>query len=323
MIRAFVKTDTDELKVHETLEGLSHESVHWIDLHEPSMDERALAADFLGVDLPSRAHMQEIESSSRLYRDEEVLRVTATIISQADTEKPITAPITFMLTQDCLITIRYSDPMPFRTYFEHISRHPALCASGRTAFAGLIEAIIDRMADLLEVVGTGMDRLSHEVFAPPSKKPRSRDFEEVLVRIGRFGDLTSRVRESLLSLSRIMIFLDSAVRATEDESMQKRADTINLDLKSLGDHSMFLSSKINFMLDATLGMISIEQSSIIKIFSVAAVVFLPPTLIASIYGMNFQFMPELDWRIGYPLALLFMVVSAILPYYYFKRRGWL
>ena len=323
MIRAFVRTAAGDLEVSDDLGGLAPEGVHWIDLHEPSMDERAVAADFLGVELPSRADMQEIESSSRLYRDEEVLRVTATIISKADTEQPITSPITFILTQECLITIRYSDPMPFRSYYDHLMRHPALCSSGRTAFAGLIEAIIDRMADILEVVGSGMDRLSHEVFAPPGKKPRSNDFEAILVRIGRYGDLTSRVRESLLSLSRIMIFLDSAIRATDDEAIQKRADTINWDLKSLGDHSMFLSGKINFMLDATLGMISIEQSSIIKIFSVAAVVFLPPTLIASIYGMNFHDMPELGWPVGYPVALVLMVVSAILPYLYFKRRGWL
>ncbi len=323
MLRAFLKGDEGALEIREDLTGLKPDQVHWIDLHHPSQEERQVAEQFLGVPLPSHADMQEIEPSSRLYRDEEVLRVTATILSQADSEKPLLSPITFMLTQDCLITIRYSDPLPFRTFQEHASQHPAICSSGVTAFAGLMEAIIDRLADILEMVGNGVEQLSHEIFSPPGKRPRSRDFEEVLVRVGRFGDLNSRVRESLLSISRFMIFLDSVMDAMDDDHIKARHRTIKQDLHSLTDHSDFLAGKVTFLLDATLGMISIEQNAIIKIFSVAAVVFLPPTLIASIYGMNFHDMPELTWPIGYPVAIFLMVVSAVLPYFYFKRRGWL
>jgi magnesium transporter len=151
----------------------------------------------------------------------------------------------------------------------------------------------------------------------------SRDFQKILSRLGRAGDLASKVRESLVSLGRLLAFAIQGTQARGRKTGSARLKTIGRDVASLSDYAAFLNNKVGFLLDATLGMINIEQNAIIKIFSVAAVVFLPPTLIASIYGMNFAHMPELGWPLGYPLALALMVVSAILPYLYFKRRGWL
>ena len=189
----------------------------------------------------------------------------------------------------------------------------------------LLEAIVDRLADILERAGRDIDGISRDVFQHKGAKPtKSQDFQKVLEAIGRKGDLTSNIRDSLVTLERLVGFLgQGTMQRKSGKDVRERIKTLARDVRSLADHASFLSQKITFLLDATLGMINIEQNAIIKIFSVAAVVFLPPTLIASIYGMNFQFMPELDEVYGYPMALGLMVLSAILPYVYFKRRGWL
>ena len=170
-----------------------------------------------------------------------------------------------------------------------------------------------------------MDAISREIFEHDQGEPSiSRDYQEILKRIGRKGDLNSKSRESLVSIGRLLSFVTQKLDSRPvDPQVKAQLATIAHDAHALTDHASFLSNKINFLLDATLGMINIEQNAIIKIFSVAAVVFLPPTLIASIYGMNFRLMPELGWHLGYPLALVLMVISAILPWWYFKRRGWL
>ena len=199
------------------------------------------------------------------------------------------------------------------------------CETGESVLVALLEAIVDRLADILERAGRDIDQISRAVFRHRADKPtRSHDFQEMLEAIGRKGDLTSNIRDSLVTLERLVGFLCQAMLPRKNgRDMRDRVKTLARDIRSLEDHASFLSQKITFLLDATLGMINIEQNAIIKIFSVAAVVFLPPTLVASIYGMNFEFMPELGWHLGYPLALVVMIGSAILPYLYFKRRGWL
>jgi magnesium transporter len=203
-----------------------------------------------------------------------------------------------------------------------------VCSSAAALLAGLIEAIVNRMADVLERVGADLDSLSSEVFSQPRKGRRSaksvaRDSRTILSRVGQNGDLTSKARESLVSLNRLLTFVQQSAAVSIANDVRARFRTLGRDVLALSDHASFLGVKANFLLEATLGMLNIEQNNIIKIFSVAAVVFLPPTLIASIYGMNFHVMPELDWLFGYPFAIALMVVSAILPYLYFKRRGWL
>jgi magnesium transporter len=200
------------------------------------------------------------------------------------------------------------------------------CTDGQTILMGLLEAIVDRLADVLERAGRDIDALSQDIFQSAETKAskRDRNFQRVLQTIGRKEGLASDIRDSLMTLQRLSGFLGNAfVQDKNSKDLRARVKVLTRDVMSLTDHVSFLSQKITFLLDATLGMINIEQNGIIKIFSVAAVVFLPPTLVASIYGMNFDIMPELNWTFGYPVALGLMVVSAVLPFWYFKRRGWL
>lgn len=299
----------------------------WVDLLEPTLEEEKAVEQFLTIDVPTREEMKEIEASSRLYEEGGALYMTLTVVTKVDTDRPITAAITFILARNRLITNRYHDPLPFRKYMAYAERHIAVCSSAQMLLAGLLEAIVERIADILERVGGDLDELSASVFAAPSRNRKanrvSRDLRNTMERVGRNGDLLSKARESLTSLGRMLTFImqSSAVNLTAEE--RGRYKTMSRDVVALSDHAAFVSNKTTFLLEATLGLINIEQNNIIKIFSVAAVVFLPPTLVASIYGMNFRHMPELEWHLGYPLALLLMVCSALLPFVYFKRRGWL
>ena len=295
----------------------------WIDLLEPTPEEEKTVEASVHVDLPTREEMGEIEVSSRLYQENGATYMTATILNRADTDQPEATAVTFALVDNKLITIRYSDPTPFRLFASQVERRQVSIASGELAFFGLLEAIVDRAADILEKANLAVDGVSRDVFFTGSGAPRSRDFQAMLVKVGRLGDLTSKVRESLVSLARLVAFFGHVPRNDPERVTSTHVRTMQSDIGSLSDHASFLANKVSFLLDAILGMINIEQNSIIKIFSVAAVAFMPPTLIASISGMNFHFMPELSTWFGYPLALLAMVTSAVLPYLYFKRRGWL
>jgi magnesium transporter len=296
----------------------------WIDLLDPAEGEKKAIEGTLGIDVPTPEEMQEIEISSRLRQEPEGLYMTATLIVQADTANPLTTAVTFILAGSRLITLRYLDSQPFRAFAVHAERHPGLYTSGFAVLGGLVEAVIDRAADILERTGSEVDGLSRQIFnRPTGGAPGGTSFREVLDRIGHNGNITSKTRESLVSLGRMLTFLGQNGDLKGSKDLRQRMKTITRDILALSDHATFLSNKVNFLLDATLGMINIEQNNIIKIFSVAAVVFLPPTLIASIYGMNFRAMPELDWHLGYPLAVIGMIVSAVLPYLFFKRRGWL
>ncbi len=296
----------------------------WVDLLEPALTEERAVERLLAIDVPSREEMREIETSSRLYEEKGTLYMTATVVTKIDTDRPESAAVTFILSRNRLITNRYVDPLPFRRFIAYAERHPAAATTAPGILAGLLESIIERTADVLERVGMGLDDLSASVFAPESKTPtQPRNLRGVMERIGRDGDLTSKARESLVSLGRQLTFIQQSQAVQIPKEVLARYRSMSRDVLALSDHASFLANKSSFMLQATLGLINIEQNNIIKIFSVAAAVFLPPTLIASIYGMNFRFMPELGWPFGYPLALAFILVSAVLPYLYFRRRGWL
>jgi magnesium transporter len=294
----------------------------WIDMLSPSDSERAMVEGCLGIAIPTREDMQEIEASSRLYHEDGAAFMTATIPARTEGDSTEMAPVTFILYDNRLVTLRYHEPRAFQTFAARVEKGAHGLETGDAVTVALLEAVVDRLADLLERIGPEIDKLSQEVFRRGAGQQR--DLQHVVSDIGRKGDLTSNMHSALVSLDRLVGFL-AQVTATNAgrKELRARVKTLSRDTRSLIDHSSFLSHKINFVLDATLGMINIEQNSIIKIFSVMAVVFLPPTLIASIYGMNFEYMPELGWPLGYPFALVLMVLSAIGPYLYFKRRGWL
>jgi magnesium transporter len=296
----------------------------WVDLLEPSIEEERAVERELGIEIPSREEMREIETSSRLYEENGALYMTTTTAARLDTARPESTAITFILANGRLITNRYIDTRPFRNFIAYAERHPTSCISSVTIFAGLIEAITERIADTLERVGNDLDLVSGNIFqTDPAANKSKRDLRGLLERIGFNGELNSKARESLVSLARLLVFVQQTGNIAMNDEHRSRFRSIASDAAALSDHASFLGSKVSFLLEATLGLINLEQNNIIKIFSVAAVMFMPPTLIASIYGMNFQHMPELSWPLGYPLALLLMSASIGGIYVYFKRRGWL
>jgi len=306
-------------------ESLDAPDIAWVDLFEPSAQEEAAVEQVLGVAVPSREEMAEIEISSRLYIEGGAAFMTAILPSATDSDELQLAPVTFVLTQERLITIRYHAPRPFKIVPVHADRGAISCHDGAFVLIALLEAQIDRLADVLERASREFANISRLVFAHQgAERQRNEGFRRVLEAIGQKGDMTSNITECLASLERLFGFLaDTGQRYTKDEGLLARIRTLSRDCHSLLDHADSLTQKIVFLLDATLGLINIEQNAIIKIFSVAAVVFLPPTLIASIYGMNFDVMPELSWPMGYLFALALMALSAVLPFWFFKWRGWL
>jgi magnesium transporter len=294
----------------------------WFDLIQPTQAEDKLVESVVGISVPTREEMQEIEVTSRLYVENGARYMTATLMCQSDTDTPKTTAVTFILSGHRLITVRYDEPRPFMIVGHKLARLCPADINGESVLMDLLDAVIDRAADILERIGVEVDRVSHDIFEPETGETRSH--QEILKSIGRKGDLTSKVRESLVSIGRVLLYLANeadSMRWAKEPRSQLRG--MQRDVQSLSDHATYLSSKITFVLDALLGVVSIEQNNIIKIFSIAAVVLMPPTLVASIYGMNFKHMPELDWQLGYPLAIVLMLIAAALPYVFFKWKNWL
>jgi magnesium transporter len=301
------------------------EQAVWIDLLNPTQEEEGKIERALKLDVPTREEQQEIEASSRLYQENGSHFMTATVLYQGSLPAPETTHVTFIIVGQRLVTLRYADLRAFTLFVTRCKRSESNLGSGTTVLTGLIETIVDRLADFIEHIQAEVDALSRSIFEMRGGTvSRQRRFDVSLRAIGREGEITSLARESAYSLGRLLTFLTHASNERkEDKLLKARIRTAARDVQSLIDHVTFLSGKIVFLLDATLGMINIQQNDIIKIFSIAAVVFLPPTLVASIYGMNFDVMPELKWIFGYPFALVLMVLSAVLPYLFFKRKGWL
>ena len=295
----------------------------WVDLLNPSADEETMLEARLGVDIPTREEMQRLEVSGRLYREEDAVVMTATLPARTDSDDLIMGPVAFVIVRNKLVTARYHEPRVFKTFPQRAGESNLGCVNGEMVFVGLLEAMADRLTDILERAEEEVDGISRAIFRAEQPKSVSRDLMSTLQQIGRKGDLCSNIHVSLLSMQRLAGFWGQVLADQGSKELRGRVRTLERYLESAGDHSSFVSQKVTFLLDATLGMINIEQSNIIKIFSIAAGVFLPPTLIASIYGMNFSFMPELKWTYGYPLACVLMLASALLPFWYFKRRGWL
>jgi len=297
----------------------------WFDLISPSAEEDRAVEAVLGIGIPSREEMAEIEPSSRLYVENGARFMTATLIYASDTDRPNTTPVTFILAQGKLITVRYEEPRPFVRLSQKITRACPPTITGEGVLIDLLDNIIDRAADVLERDSAEIEIVSRRIFGHGrGRKPPSESYQDILRAIGRKADLTSKIRESLVSIGRLVLFFaNEADNLKLPKEQRAQVKSMARDATSLTDHATFLANKIQFMLDAVLGLVQLDQNNVIKIFSVVAVVLLPPTMIASIYGMNFKHMPELDWTFGYPLALLLMLASAVLPYAYFKWKRWL
>src|SRR5271156_1938822 len=325
MFSVFVPAESSLKKV--TVEDLARlpESAVWVDLVNPTAEEDRAVEKLAGIAVPTREDMQEIEISSRLYMENGARYMTATLMCQSDTEAPKTTAVTFILAGHRLVTVRYDDPKPFVLVENKLGRSCSASITGEMVLMELLDAVIDRCADILEKIGADVDQVSHDIFEPDTERHgNARRYSQFLIAIGRKGDLTSKVRESLVSIGRLVTFLSAVMEGVKwSKDMREQLKTQQRDVASLTDHASYLSNKITFVLDAMLGVVNLEQNNIIKLFSVMAVVLMPPTLIASIYGMNFKLMPELEWEHGYPIALVMMVLAAVLPYVFFKWKRWL
>src|SRR6516225_6076770 len=325
MFSVFVPAESSLKKV--TVEDLSKlpEKAVWVDLVNPTAAEDRAVERLAGIAVPTREDMQEIEISSRLYIESGARYMTATLMCQSDTDTPRTTAVTFILAGHRLVTVRYDEPRPFALVENKLGRSCSPQITGEAVMMELLDAVIDRCADILERIGADVDTVSHDIFEPESERHgQAKRYSQILIAIGRKGDLTSKVRESLVSIGRLVAFLSAVIEGVKwTKDMREQLKTMQRDVASLTDHASYLSNKITFVLDAMLGVVNLEQNNIIKLFSVVAVFLMTPPLIASIYGMNFKIMPELEWTHGYPMAIVMMLIAAIVPYYIFKLKKWL
>ena len=301
------------------------EGAIWIDLFEPTKEEEKLAEKLVGTNIPNREELSEIEPSSRLYQRQGAAFMTMSVLYGIDDHRPDSDPVGFILTDKHLVSIRYIDPKPFVIFAEHAYAEPDMVSDPNSVFTGLLDAIIDRLADEFEVAGRDIETISHQIFQRHTHRGRSPELrlEALLMRIGKAQQLLAKLRETSVSSTRLLTFLQNTDAMESDVANRRHIKSLVADAQALNDHSNFLGDNLTFLLDASLGLINLEQNDVMKVFSIFAVVFMPPTLIAGIYGMNFDFMPELKWLLGYPAALTLILASAIFPAWYAKRKGWL
>lgn len=307
----------------------------WIDLHDPSAEEAELVEETAGIRVPSRKALSEVESSSRLRRLKHGLSLSTPMITFEHANSQL-SPLGFLLTKERLVTVRFHELRAFDDVKRHLAEGDGQPAATSTQiFLLLVEQLVDGLADALEEMAADLDSLSTRVFdfdtVSPRKgsdepdSPRRRDLalKRILQSIARRGKALGKIRASLLGLERIVPFVAAECEGLLQGEDSSRFETIRRDIASLDEFETRLSENIQFLLDAALGLINIEQNNAFRVLTVVSVVGVPPTLVASMYGMNFKHMPELDWAYGYPYGLALIAISAVLPLLYFRIRGWL
>lgn len=330
MIRIYTQSQqgiTRTVGLDEQQEGREG-GIFWIDLLTPTAEELKYAEQLCSIEMPTKDEMREIEATSRLYCEDGGRFMTTTVLSRVETDEPIIAEITFILKESVLITIRHTDSYSFRMFSQQLLRRQD--TNRDLVFIGLLESLVDRQADVLERFGADLDALSKKVFLSPRRRrekeesPDTDDLRDALEELGRVGDLITRQRDALVNLLRMITFAgneDSCL--SSHDSLYVPLRPVSRDVNSLSEYASFLSNKINFMLDAVLGLINIEQNDIVKVFTIMSVVFLPPTLIASVFGMNFQHMPLLDSPWGFWLSIVMMVLAGAIPLIIFKLKRYI
>lgn len=294
----------------------------WVDLYRPMPQQVDRVRD-LGVEVPTLADMEEIEVSNRLYRENGVDYLTVVLPGLSETKSPLSGPVCFILQPQRLVTVRHHAPRPFETYPERADRVGPGCGEPRRLFLSLVEEIIGRLADLLEGSGRALDAVMARVFRDGAEASDAA-LQLALREVARESDLVSRVRLSLLTLERAISYFGQSLDETaEGKGLRPIVKGLMRDIQALEVHGDFLTSRVAMASDVTLGIVNLAQNKTVKIVSVVAAIFLPPTLIASAYGMNFARMPELGWDWGYPMALGLMLASAVLTYLFFKWKRWL
>jgi len=297
----------------------------WLDLCNASDEERAEVERVTGLRVPTKPAISEIETSSRVFTENDAMYLSTPLPASGDARESLTAA-GFVLTQRLLLTVRFADNSVFDAL--HKSCVKTGPHSACEVFLRILEALVDRSADTLEHTSAELDALSQRAFHSDGShlrevKQASDSLRQALRKLGQMGDFISQIRDTLLGLGRIAAFVVETGEALLVAEDIPRLKAVRADIGSLNDYQSHLSGKVQFLLDATLGFINIEQNEIVKTLTIVSVVGVPPVLVAGIYGMNFKFMPELGWHLGYPFALALMVVSGFLPLAWFKWRGWM
>ena len=330
MITAYTRTDgkiTAALlvKVGEDRGPILHNSI-WVDVQDPTLDEVHDLYEHLGVTLPSRGDNWRNQTLNRLYVEDKIAYMSASVLYNVSSNHPKTRAITVILTPTCLITVRHIYPTAFGYFQQRLLQHPEWFLDGSDILEGLVQEMFTRVGWHMEMLVDGLDDLSQKIFDEHAFENKQGNpsilMRQVLQKLGALADLNAKIHESLQSLQRLLVFYrKAAVDLTQKP--QPDIETLIKDADGLIIQTNFLSDKISFQLDAALGMINVEQNLISKIFSIVAVFFMPPTLISSIYGMNFAHMPELAWGYGSPMAIGLRISAAVITDLYFKRQGWL
>jgi magnesium transporter len=298
----------------------------WIDLISPSREERQVTEAFAGLALPTPEEMDEIEPSELLYVEDGTRYMTARVLFLAKTNRPAIANVSFVRKGRILVTVRYDDPKPFQSFAQRAQRVGVSRRDPEAIFVGLVDMIVGRASEVLRTAGDRIDALSEAIFerAAQRGRPQTEEYQSTLATLGREGGRISKARESLVSIELMLRFASPAAPAgEEDREPQAQIGTMLRDISSLETYTDYLLGKVQFLLDTMLGLVNLNQNDIIKILSVITVVFTPPTFFASMYGMNFKNMPEYDWAYGYQYGLVLMLVSAVLPYLFFRWKKWL
>jgi magnesium transporter len=298
----------------------------WIDLLNPTAEESAFIESQRKVRIPSIEALSAIESSNRLAVDHDVVYLSIPAVAQGDTPDAHVSPTGFILTGGFLVTVRFAPLSTFDAVARQVEQDEAL-QNAPAIFVALLEAMVDRGADVLERLGREIDKVSKSVFRGDPTRPRqfvrsNNMLRHALTAVGTTGDRLALARDALLGVSRVAPFVLSLQEKWITPAIQAKLEAVNKDILSLNEYEDKLSNKIQFLLDAILGFISIQQNDIFKVLTIVTVVGIPPMLVAGIYGMNFKYMPELDWVAGYPFGLALIVLSAVIPIAWFKWRGW-
>jgi magnesium transporter len=330
----FITGSADVLTTFPVSSGTTQDSAQapsggesfWIDLLNPTEDEIGYVNRTWNLHVPSRGALEEIETSSRLRVVGGILYLSLPLGLHAIPENESPTPLGFVLSQTVLVTIRYANMHTVERVVKRIERDGDIRASS-AAFLALVEELVDVGADTLERLAAELRGISQDTFRASGKtrassKRLNQLLRETLVKIGSIGEALSQIRESLVGLQRIVDFTCDTARDWLEQNSQQRLHTVRIDLNSLADFEGHLSSKVHFLLDAVLGFINTDQNDMFKVLTIASVVGIPPTLIASMYGMNFHGMPELGWRFGYAYGLTLIALSTLIPILWFKRRGW-
>ncbi|WP_457626264.1 magnesium/cobalt transporter CorA [Persephonella sp.] len=318
MIRLFVR-EKQSIKI-VNVEDLSQkcenpQSVLWIDILSPSQQELDWVSKEFDVEFPSKQETQEIEISSRYFEDEETITINAYFLITSEGETPYNETVTFIMKKNHLITVRYKELKTFKELVKKLMLNPSAYEDGYYIFAGILEIRIDTDADTLEFITREISKLGKIVFTGIDIT------EEILESISFYEEMNMTIRENLIDKQRILSSLLKSYKIPKEVREELRI--MIKDVNSLIEYTTFNFERLDYLQNTFLGLLNIQQNQVIKIFTIMSVIFLPPTLIASIYGMNFQFMPELSWKYGYPFAVLLMIVSALIPLLIFKKKGWL